>query len=90
MTSEATPIDCEDAVRHLWDLLDGQVSPHDRRALDDHLAWCLRCCGELAFARELRSMLRRRSDGDLPGDVRERLHGFIDSLGEPTGTGDGR
>lgn len=85
MTDQARPIGCAEAVRRLWGLLDGDLDTADRRALDDHLAWCLRCCGELAFAREMQAMLRERSRSELPGEVRSRLEGFIDALGEPTG-----
>lgn len=76
---------CAEAVERLWDLLDDQLGAGDRAALDQHLAWCVRCCGELAFARDLREMLRERSSVPLPAGVQARLEGFIDTLIEPTG-----
>ncbi len=74
------PIGCHEAVAHLWEMLDGQLDELDQRLLDRHLAWCLRCCGELAFARELRGMLRERSGAAVPDDVLHRLESFIDDL----------
>lgn len=74
---------CSEAVERLWDLLDDHIGAADRVALDRHLAWCVRCCGELAFARELRSMLHERARVDLPADARARLELFIDEVCEP-------
>lgn len=76
-------IGCTEAVRRLWDLLDDELGAADRQVLDEHLSWCLRCCGELAFARELRAMLREKATTELPDDVQARLEGFIDRLGDP-------
>ena len=74
------PIGCREAVAQMWEMLDDQLHEVDQRALDRHLAWCLRCCGELAFARELRGMLRQRSSTEVPDDARHRLEAFIDTL----------
>jgi anti-sigma factor (TIGR02949 family) len=76
------PFGCRDAVRRLWDYLDHQLEDRDEQALERHLAFCLRCCGELDFARELRGLLRARTDGPLPADVQRRLEGVIDGLGD--------
>jgi anti-sigma factor (TIGR02949 family) len=80
-------IGCGEAVRHLWEFLDQGLEDDDQRAVEAHLAFCMRCCGELAFARELRRRLRTPGAGELPGDIAERLGRFIDDLrpGEPGG-----
>jgi anti-sigma factor (TIGR02949 family) len=77
----ATPIGCREAVRRLWDYLDHELAPDDEQALERHLAFCLRCCGELDFARELQGLLRARTDEPLPTDVQRRLDAVIDDLG---------
>ena len=74
-----TAIGCGEAVRRLWEFLDGGLSESDHLAVDAHLAWCLRCCGEAEFARELRSLLRTRTV-TLPPDAQDRLERFIDDL----------
>lgn len=79
-------IGCRDAVERLWAYLDDELDEAGRRAVDEHLAYCLRCCGEVAFARELRETLATRSTPDLPDDVRARLEGLIGHLEEPTAT----
>ena len=74
-------IGCGEAVRHLWEFLDQGLDDDDQQAVEEHLAFCMRCCGELEFARQLRRRLRATGVGGLPGDVAERLGRFIDDLG---------
>lgn len=71
---------CAQAVERLWELLDNGLDHTERQAVDAHLAWCRRCCGELAFARELQRLLRSRTGGEIPGEVRDRLGRLIDGL----------
>jgi anti-sigma factor (TIGR02949 family) len=73
-------ISCGEAVKQLWDYLDRSLSPADFEAMEDHLAFCRRCCGEAEFARELRSFLESQSASDVPADVRARLEQFVDEL----------
>lgn len=73
-------IDCREAVERLWAYLDKDLDDVDQHEVDQHLAFCLRCCGELAFAREVRAMLGRSSTLHMPPDVRERLENFTDCL----------
>ncbi|TDE16067.1 zf-HC2 domain-containing protein [Jiangella asiatica] len=73
-------ISCVEAVRHLWEFLDQGLPDDANQAVEEHLARCVRCCGELEFARKLRGVLRTATAGQLPDDVRGRLAGFIDDL----------
>ena len=76
-------ISCADAVRRLWEYLDGVVDDADREAIEEHLAFCRRCCGEVEFAEELRSFLARHETEELPADVRARLVTTLEQLGSP-------
>jgi len=78
------PMGCGEAVSQLWEFLDDGLGATDHRRVEEHLAWCLRCCGEVAFARELRGLLRTRTGITLPDDVRGRLEHLIDGMGEGT------
>lgn len=73
-------ITCEEAVRRLWEYLDGTLDEQQREAIDEHLSFCRRCCGEAEFADELRKFLRSSADVELPGDVRARLTATLDEL----------
>ncbi|MGH8833670.1 MAG: zf-HC2 domain-containing protein [Actinomycetes bacterium] len=74
-------ISCAEATRQLWEYLDGMVDLAARDAIDDHLARCRRCCGELEFAQELRRFLASSARDDVPRDVLRRLNQTLEELG---------
>jgi mycothiol system anti-sigma-R factor len=73
-------ISCAEAVRQLWDYLDGALPDEDRQAIEEHLSFCRRCCGEVEFAEELRGSLARETAERIPDDVRKRLLTTLDEL----------
>lgn len=76
-------IGCREAVARLWHYLDHELDTIGHQAVEDHLALCMRCCGELAFAKEVRGLLARQAAW-LPDDVHTRLQAVIDDL-DPRG-----
>jgi mycothiol system anti-sigma-R factor len=73
-------IGCREAINQLWEYLDGTVAPEDRAQLEEHLARCRTCCGELEFARELRSFLAESRREDIPDEVMRRLNDALEEL----------
>lgn len=73
-------ISCRDAVRQLWEYLDGAVAEPDRHAIEEHLSVCKRCCGEVEFAEELRGFLERNGRENMSQDTRSRLTGFLEQI----------
>lgn len=73
-------ISCGQAVQQLWEYLEEEVSEQDRDAVEEHLAFCRRCCGEVEFAEELRSVLEDASEVELPTAVERRLVSVLDEL----------
>ena len=73
-------ISCREAVRQLWQFLDGDLGAGEAQNVDDHLDHCVICCGELEFVRELRRLLEAQRTAGLPADVRGRLERFVDHL----------
>jgi len=74
-------ITCSEATRRLWEYLDATVDAAAREAIEEHLARCRRCCGELEFARELRGFLASSARDDVPDDVLRRLNQTLEELG---------
>ena len=74
-------ITCAEAVAQLWEYLDGALPDQNRAAIEEHLSFCRRCCGEVEFAEELRSFLARNAAEEVPPDVHERLTDVLDQLG---------
>ena len=75
-------ISCGEAVEQLWAFLDHELDDQDQEAVEAHLAFCRRCCGELEFAKHLRQLLARSGGNELPAEVRARLDRFVDDLAE--------
>lgn len=73
-------ISCSEAVQQLWDYLENEVSAQDREAVEEHLAFCRRCCGEVEFAQELRGVLASAARVELPPAVEKRLTTVLDDL----------
>ena len=66
-------ISCAEAVRQLWEYLDGAAGQARSAAIEEHLSLCRRCCGEAEFAAELRGFLAAHADDDIPAQVHARL-----------------
>ncbi|MCW4354249.1 zf-HC2 domain-containing protein [Hoyosella sp. YIM 151337] len=73
-------IPCREAVRQLWDYLEGAISDASRAQIEAHVAFCRRCCGELEFVERLRSLLESQTTSDGPPETMSRLEHFIDEL----------
>lgn len=73
-------ISCSQAVKQLWDYVEGAVDGPQRKALEEHLGVCRRCCGEVEFAHELRAFLANHGEEGLPDEVKARLSSFLDEL----------
>jgi mycothiol system anti-sigma-R factor len=73
-------ISCSEAVAQLWQYLDGTVEAEQRAAIEEHLSFCRRCCGEVEFAQELRGFLARSAREEVPPDVVARLAATLEAL----------
>ena len=87
MTDEK--LDCEGAMRRLWEYLDGELTAESRDAVRAHLAGCAACYGHYDFER---AFLAALCDAEGSRRAPERLHervllalrseGFVPRYGE--------
>lgn len=77
-------IDCTSAVRRLWKFIELELPDAERDEMDEHLAFCRRCCGEVEFAEELRTLLRDSASPSLPPDAAVRFDDFIETIEDQT------
>jgi mycothiol system anti-sigma-R factor len=75
-------ITCVEAVRQLWAYLDQDLPEADRTRVQEHLAFCRKCCGESEFAEELRSFLADQRAEEVPADVKARLEAMLIEIPE--------
>lgn len=85
-TSEHTPphpIDCETAVRRLWDYLDGRLPAMSRSEVEAHLKSCELCPPHFVFASEMQKALAASSPSLSIGDearLRLRVRGALERV----------
>jgi len=72
-----SPIDCEAAVRRLWDYLDGRVSVVARGEIEAHLATCALCPPHFVFAERMKAALTAAAAPVMPQDDEQRLRARV-------------
>lgn len=73
-------INCTEAVRQLWDYIEKDLHSAEQERMEEHLAFCQRCCGEVEFAQELRSVMQEAARPHVPEQVAARLEKYLDDL----------
>jgi anti-sigma factor RsiW len=82
-------ISCAEAVEQLWLVLEDAIPETERGSVEEHLAFCRRCCGEVEFAEQLRGLLTQAADVEVPPEVETRLFGALEGLDtDGAGTGE--
>ena len=75
------PIDCETAVRRLWDFLDGRLPGMADDEVKAHLATCAGCPRHFAFAETLQTLLAASTPPRVLAHeetrLRERVRGAL-------------
>ena len=75
-------IACKEAVERLWTYLDRKLDRRLEEEVEQHLGICRHCCGELEFAKQVRTRLAESADTPLAPTARARLQKFVQRLGE--------
>jgi len=75
-------LDCQAAMRQLWDYLDGELSEERMEAMRGHLALCARCYPHYDFERAfLEAVAATRREHAAPGALRERVMAALREAG---------
>ena len=69
---------CKDIVRLLADFLEHQLPPDVHARLEQHLAACPHCLGQLKTYETTISLLRSINEEELPQELRWTLKSFVD------------
>ena len=78
----AQMLDCQAAMRQLWDYLDGELSAERMEAMRAHLAVCARCYPHYDFERTfLDAVAATRRAHAAPGALRERVMSALKTAG---------
>ena len=64
---------CSDAVRRLYDFLDGELDNDRRASIRRHLEECPPCLEAFDFENELRVLIARKCRDQVPDNLRNRV-----------------
>lgn len=73
-------ISCAEAVRQLWEVVQDEPLATDRSQMEEHLALCRRCCGEMEFVVEMNRFIASVEESPLPRAVESRLDQALEQI----------
>ena len=71
--SETVTISCEEAMRQLAELLDGELGTGRRREVENHLARCRSCFSRAEFEQRLKAELGTLRHQPVPPEFEDRI-----------------
>jgi mycothiol system anti-sigma-R factor len=72
-------VDCSEAVRQLYDYLDGELTEERRHEIAEHLDYCSPCSGAAEFEAELRHVIADRCRDRVPDSLLQRVADCIEA-----------
>jgi anti-sigma factor RsiW len=72
-TLPPAPIDCEHAVRRLWDYVDGRLPTMARDEVEAHLVTCEMCLRRFDFARTMQGAIASTAAAPVEADDEARM-----------------
>ena len=76
----ARSIDCEEALRRLFDYMDAELAGEQRHEMENHLEQCMSCYSRIEFERRLKSHLAELGRADVPPALVQRVRSIIDQF----------
>ena len=78
--SDQMPMTCDEAMRLLAALLDGELQGEQHEAVQRHLERCRSCFSRAEFERRLKAEVGRLRQEDVPPSFEERIRRLLDSF----------
>ena len=70
--------DCEDALHELYGFLDGELTDEARQRIRHHLDDCQPCAEPYDFEAELRQIVRRKCQEQVPAHLVAKVRAALD------------
>jgi mycothiol system anti-sigma-R factor len=71
--------ECREALHELYGYLDGELTPERRAAIRHHLDQCLPCAEPYDFEAELREVVRRKCQEQVPDRLMAKVRSALAS-----------
>jgi mycothiol system anti-sigma-R factor len=79
--------DCREAVAELFTYLDGALTDERRARIAGHLDGCSGCFDAFEFHAELKSVISKRCQTEVPAGLRQRIRAALAAASEPDPSG---
>lgn len=73
--------DCNDALKELYEFLDGELTDERRGLIHDHIERCNPCLEAFDFEVELKQVIAAKCREECPEELRARVAAAIDAEG---------
>ena len=73
-------IDCEQALRQIFEYVDRELGETEREAMHRHLQTCKSCFSRMEFERRLKGKLGTLHEKEATPEVTERIKGLLKSF----------
>jgi mycothiol system anti-sigma-R factor len=73
-------IDCEEALRRLFEYLDAELAEEPRREVDHHLERCRSCFSRMEFERRLKAHVRELGSEPVDTSLQQRIRKVLDEF----------
>lgn len=74
------PIDCEQALLRIFDLIDHELRGDEREAMQEHLQTCKSCFSRAEFERRLKAKLTGLRDKQANAGMRVRIERLLKAI----------
>jgi anti-sigma factor (TIGR02949 family) len=78
--NEARVIDCEEALRRLFEYLDAELQGEPQREMEQHLERCRSCFSRVEFERRLKAYTADLRREPVPPDLERRVRRLLDTF----------
>lgn len=81
-------LDCQEALDHLYEFLDGEIAPDSHEQISHHLQECGPCLKEYDVERIVKSIVARSCSEAAPAQLKLRLMAQLGLAHDPKPTSD--
>ena len=74
--------DCNDALRELYEFLDGELTDEKRDQIKHHIEDCGSCLEVFDFEVELRMVVQKKCEEPCPDALRAKIEAALQAAGE--------
>jgi anti-sigma factor (TIGR02949 family) len=72
-----TQIDCEQALRRIFDYIDQELDDERREAMQRHFHACRSCFSRMEFERRLKDRVGELREGEASPELQARIRGLL-------------